>query len=309
MKMVKKVLMGLAVAAIALALTGCGNLLGNKIANGLNDDDDDVVVEGEVKGSMITGQASNAKIEVNNTENKIKREVDLLLTKHYGSRAKIVQENIDTTKANGMMGYAFNVVEHKEAYTEDGEKKSTYDLCIVGTTYYKGKPVTYVSAFRNIKKLNDQNLGATDAHVYNAKNDANAAKFKNDTEPCEYEIIALPVENEVATKNLDYYAYDAAAKTFTVCINVTAENDGSYTIDWYNPADVLKDSGSWISATRLKDVTDKKTVTIPASVTGYSAKAQAYLGVYANVYGLKALKGSWRLSGIKGEAEVEEFED
>ena len=59
----------------------------------------------------------------------------------------------------------------------------------------------------------------------------------------------------------------------------------------------------------LKKVTDIDKYTIPASVTGYTKKTQAGLGVYANVYGNQSLKGSWRLSGIKGEAEVAEFED
>lgn len=300
MKLVKKFLLGFTALAVAVALVSCDGLL-NKNIGGTVEEDDDVEVSGTVNGEMITGSASNAKINVENKEDKILREVNPLLTKHYGSRAKIVQEEIDATKAKGMMGYAFNVTK----YTDDDDKV-TYDLSIVGATMYKGQPVTYISVFRNISKLNDSNLGATTKHVYKP---ADYEKFLADTEPCECEILALPVANGKATKNLDYYAYDEEAKTFTVCINVVAEENGSYTIEYYDPKDVLKENGSWISSLKLKDVTNIEKFTIPASVTGYTKKTQAGLGVYANVYGNSTLKGSWRLSGIKGEAEVAEFED
>ena len=301
MKLVKKFLLGLTAVALAAALVSCDGLL-NKPIGGVQEEDDDVAVTGAVNGEMIQGSASNATIYVENNEDKILREVNPLLTKHYGSRAKIVQEDIDTTKAKGMMGYAFNVTKK----TDEDTKAVTYDLSIVGATMYKGVPCTYISVFRNISKLNESNLGATDKHVYKA---ADYEKFLADTEPCECEILALPVANGKATKNLDYYAYDEEAKTFTVCINVVAEENGSYTIEYYDPKDVLKESGSWISSLKLKDVTNIEKVTISQTVTGYTKKTQAGLGVYANVYGNSTLKGSWRLSGIKGEAEVAEFED
>lgn len=301
MKLVKKFLLGLAAVALAAALVSCDGLL-NKPIGGVQEEDDDVAVTGAVNGEMIQGSASNATIDVENNEDKILREVNPLLTKHYGSRAKIVQEDIDTTKAKGMMGYAFNVTK----YTDEDTKAVTYDLSIVGATMYKGVPCTYISVFRNISKLNESNLGATKEHVYKP---ADYEKFLADKEPCECEILALPVKDNKATKNLDYYAYDEEAKTFTVCINVVAEENGSYTIEYYDPKDVLKESGSWISSLKLKDVTNIEKVTIPQTVTGYTKKTQAGLGVYANVYGNSTLKGSWRLSGIKGEAEVAEFED
>ena len=303
MKMVKKFLFGLAAVATILAFVSCDGLLDKKNTIGGVEEDDDVAVEGAVNGKIITGQASNAKIDVtNNSETEYIREVDLLLTNHYGSRAVIVQEDIDEAKAKGMMGYAFNVVvnEDKTAGTK------TYDLSVVGATMYKGVPVTYISVFRNVANLNESNLGAAKGHVYSVDK---YADFLKDTEPCECEIVALPVKDGKATKNLEKYAYDETAKTFTVAINVTAEDDGSYSIDYYDPKDVLKDNGSWISSLKLKNVTAKETEKIPATVTGYTTKTQAKLGVYANVYGASSLKGSWRLSGIKGEGEVEAFED
>lgn len=317
----KKILAAIAALALAFTFISCDGILGDKTENGLNggnttqtgDVDDDADITTEIpKGGYITGTASNAKIDSRNETGDIYREVDLLLTKHFGSRAKIIQENIEINKAKGMMGYAFNVVENK-----DGDN-TTYDLSIVGVTYYQGNPITYVSAFRNVKNLKAQNLGAvnekdksgkvTAYHVFNKENDPDGSKFRADTAPCEYEILPLVTPKKT---ELTKYKYDEEAKTFTACINVIAEDDGSYTIEWYDPAEVLQENGNWISSLKLKKIAaaNKMTASIPAYVTGYKEKTQAYLGVYANIYLDETLKGSWRLSGIKGEAEVAEFED
>lgn len=321
----KKILAVIAAVALTFTFVGCGDaangILGAGVANGLNsndDADDDAEVSDSIpKGGYITGTAANAKIDGKNETGDIYREVDLLVTKHFGSRAKIIQENIDANKANGMMGYAFNVSDKKVG--ED----TVYDLSIVGVTYYQGEPITYVSAFRNVKNLKAQNLGAvnetnangtvTARHVWNKETDPDGSKFRADTAPCEYEILPLATATKGKRKTaLTKYALDEEKKTFTACINVIAEDDGSYTIEWYDPEKVLNaTTGAWISSAKLKNLTasDKMTATIPAAVTGYTKKTQAYLGVYANIYDNETLKGSWRLSGIAGEAEVEEFED
>ena len=156
MKLVKKFLFGIAAVATILTFASCDGLLKDPIGGvqEAQEEDDDVEVTGTVNGKMITGSASNAKIDVKNDEDKILREVNPLMTNHYGSRAKIVQEEIDETKAKGMMGYAFNVIKHTDKDTD----AVTYDLSIVGATMYKGEPVTYISVFRNISKLNESSI-------------------------------------------------------------------------------------------------------------------------------------------------------
>lgn len=294
MKLVKKFLLGLTAVAVAAALVSCADITKNLNNSGEEEDD-------SVHGTIIQGTASNATVDFKNEDsNPWRREVDLLKTKHYGSRAKIVQENIDTSDYNGIMGYAFNVKENKNG------DNTTYDLSIVGSTYFKGQPVTYVSVFRNVKKLNDDNLGAKGKHVYNAENDPDGSKFMADEEPCEYEVLQYP-SGDPKTANLTKFAFDAEEKTYTVCIEVIAEDDGSYTVKYYDPAEAINaTTGAWKLKSTLDGLTTQN-VTISNKLTGYTEKTQAYLGVYTNVYFNKTMKGSWKLSKVAGEAEVEEF--
>lgn len=282
--------------------------------------DNDDLSAAEQAADYITGTAANATVNKQNTTENNLRNLPILKTKHYGSRAKIIQENISETTSHGQMGYAFNVIYHKATDKKpngDDYGANTADFTVVATTY-AGGAVCYISAFRNITNFQGTNFGVADDKVFNSSNDPNGTNFRACTEACEYEIVKLPAlksgEPAVVGKrnaNLTKFKYDSEAKTFTTAINVTAEADGSYKVYFYDPARVLKDNGSWISSFKLNQLTDADYVlyTIPAGVTGYTAKTQAYLGIYANVYPNQTLKGSWRLSGIKGEAEVEEFED
>ncbi len=309
MKKLKLVLGCLFVAATLFSVAAC-NLSLNSFLGG--DESDDEADTETIVGDYITGTASNAKVnEYNDGGNK--RNLIPLKTKHYGSRAKIVQTDLNANKANGVMGYAFNVIYHKEG--DNKESGGTYstntaDFCLVSVTY-AGSPIYYISSYRNITDFQDQNFGAN-GHVFTAGHEA---EFRACEYPCEYVVEALPSlisGTSIDGKrpgNLTKYEYDDAAKILTVAINVTANSDGSYTIDFYDPEEVIKSTGSWISSTKLAAITNKLTKTIPASATGYSRKTQTTLGVYANIYPGHTLKGNWRLSGIKGEAEVEEFED
>lgn len=285
--------------------------------------DTDNLSEAEQHVDYITGTASNATVNKENTGTDNMRNLPILKTKHWGSRAVITQTDIETAKAHGVMGYAFNVIYHKAGDAKEGGgtyAQNTADFTLVSVTY-AGAPIYYISAYRNITDFQGINFGVADSKVYKAANDADGSKFRNCTEACEYEIEALPGYSTSAhevhsprTQNLPLTAckWNADAKTLKVTINVTANDDGSYTIDFYNPDDVLKDNGSWKSKSNVEAATKRITKTLPNYVTGYSAKSlstQAYLGVYANVYPSQTLKGTWRLSAIKGEAEVEEFED
>lgn len=317
MKMVKKILFGLVVITTLLTLTGCPKDLGDFLNN--NDDDDQVDTD-QMVGDVITGTAGNAKIDKANETLNNARDIQLLATKHYGSRAKIIQQDIDPNNAHGVQGFVFNVVKH-EAGDEVGTRvydKNMVDFMVVSIGY-AGGPNYYISAYRNISNLQAQNFGASEA--------SSAANFLKATTPVEYVIVAQPssLNGKVRGKrnsNLPEgaYKYDSDEKELTVTINVVAEDDGSYTVQFYDPEEVISSTtGGWVSSLKLKDIDPTKEITIPATVTGYEGKTQTYIGVYANVYPYHdtandtneefKLKGSWRLSGIKGEAEVAEFED
>lgn len=295
----------------------------------VDEDDDeadtDALSAAEQSVDYITGTADNAKVNKQNTTENNLRNLPVLKTNHYGSRAKIIQENISATTSHGQMGYAFNVIYHKATDKKpngDDYGVNTADFTVVATTY-AGGAVCYISAFRNITNFQGTNFGVpanTDSstNVFNSSNDPDGSRFRACTEACEYEIVKFPAvksgEDAIVgkrTANLTKFKYDSEAKTFTTTINVSAENDGSYKVTFYDPAKVLKDTGSWISNSKISKLaaTDYEEYTIPAGVTGYTTRTQAKLGIYSNVYPNQTLKGSWRLSAIKGEAEVEEFED
>ena len=315
MKMVKKILFGLVVITTLLTLTGCPKDLNDF----LNNDDDDQVDTDQMVGEVITGTAGNAKIDRANETLNNARDIQLLKTKHYGSRAKIIQQDIDPNNAHGVQGFVFNVVKH-EAGEEVGTRVYTENMVdfMVVSIGYAGGPNYYISAYRNITNLQATNFGADEA--------SSAANFLKATTPVEYVIVAQPKSSTGVrgkrNSNLPEgaYKYDADEKELTVTINVVAEDDGSYTVQFYNPAKVISSTtGGWVSSLKLKDIEPTKEITIPTTVTGYEEKTQTFIGVYANVYPYHdaagdsneefKLKGSWRLSGIKGEAEVAEFED
>lgn len=311
MKKLKLILGCLFVAATLFSAVACKQSLNSFL--GGDDSDDQADSDTIPVGNYITGTASNAKVDESNVSGN-KRNLIPFKTKHYGSRAKIVQTDLNANKANGVMGYAFNVVYHEagdEKETGGTYSANTADFCLVSVTY-AGSPIYYISSYRNITDFQDTNFGVAKSKVFKTGSEQ---QFLACEDPCEYELVALPgliSGSDIDGKrngNLTKYAYDDDEKTLTVAINVTANNDGSYTIDFYDPEDVIKSSGSWISSTKLAAITNKLTQTLPASATGYSTKKQTYLGVYANIYPGHTLKGNWRLSGIKGEAEVEEFED
>lgn len=312
MKKLKLVLGCLFVAATLFSVAACTPSVNSFL--GGDDSDDQADSETLPVDDYIKGTASNAKVDQQNTSGGNYRTIVPLKTKHYGSRAKIVQTDIDETVANGIMGYAFNLIYH-EAGDKIGNGPSTYaqntiDFCLVSVTY-AGAPIYYISAYRNITNFQGKNFGVADSKVFESGKEA---EFLACTDPCEFVITALPAVtsgNAVTgkrTKNLNKYTYDSDKKEFTVAVNVTAETDGSYKVDFYDPAKVIKSTGGWISSSKLSNETPQS-ITIPKSVTGYTKKTQTLLGVYANIYPARTLKGNWRLSGIKGEAEVEEFED
>lgn len=318
------VLFGAALFSFAACKQESANTFLAPVAPTNPDVDDDEADTDAIVDDYIQGSANNATVDRTNDGTGNFRTIVPLKTKHWGSRAVITQTDIETAKAHGIMGYAFNMIYHKANDPKEGGgtySQNTADFTLVSVTY-AGAPIYYISAYRNITDFQGTNFGVASSKVFKASNDSDGSQFRNCTEACEYEIVALPGYSGSATEvhsprtgNLPANAckWDSENKTLKVAINVTAQDDGSYTVDFYNPADVLKEDGkTWISSSKVRTKTVGVSKTIPKAVTGYSQKSlstQALLGVYANIYPNQNLKGTWRLSAIKGEAEVEEFED
>lgn len=129
MKMVKKVLMGLAVAAIAFALTGC-----------LQDDTE----------KAIKGSGSKYSIDYTNEGTQNYRAYKSTGLSHAGALVKVTFDK-DCDAGVSKMGVIFDLQERKE------NKQKLRDFNIIGIakdgTYY-------VSRLTNIEDIQDDNFGA-----------------------------------------------------------------------------------------------------------------------------------------------------
>lgn len=183
------------------------------------------------------------------------RAFNKLTAKHYGSTCTIKLtpktdgSNYENVTANGVAGFVFNLKENETDST-------AYDFDIAAIQYDGSKIRTYVSKYENAA-LKDNNF--TTASNFTASDGTTAA-----------------TETEILKGTSSAY-YDFSASDFTkdsdgaitVAIKVTANDDGSYTVDYLDAAD---------------STTPKKSVTVSSSLTGYTAKTQAKMAMYANIY-------------------------
>lgn len=273
MKMVNKILLGLAAGAVMLSLVGCKP---------------PTIGADSVNGKIINGTTTKAYVGAKDGEGyknagtDTDREMQLFATKHESAFAALTLTDEDKTKTtgNGQLGYVFN-------YTENSDK--TVNFITIGFRWNDKKFDTYISQFYNVDttKFDTPNFGVT------AKKNAYDANTKT---PYEIEVAALPTVLSFVD-----FATDGSA---TVGVGITANEDGSYKIDYYK-ADKLD---KYYKLT--KDAVADKTYTVSSAVTGRTKKEQTKMGCYAAVYGGKTLNGFWRFSSIKGEdLPVEGFED
>lgn len=140
MKMVKKVLMGLALGAAVFSFVGCADLLnglGGKAKQG-ND------TEGE-----ITGTASSKKVGAANDTDTAKRIYDATQLKHSGALVRATFKN-PADVSTGKMGLMFDLKDN----TTGG-----HDFFIIGVNPLADKANFYVSKFTNVTDYNAENFG------------------------------------------------------------------------------------------------------------------------------------------------------
>ena len=283
MKLVKKFLLGLTAVAVAAALVSCEGIT----AGG------DPTAEDSVNGSIIKGTTAKAYVgekDGDGYENKNDgtiREMQLFATKHYGAFAALTLQGEKSGESNGQLGYVFNYTENKDG---------TVNFITIGFRHNSNNKIdTYVSHYFNVKtsEFSTTNFGATDKGKKTSAADIKALKESGDS--VEVVIEELPTD-------LTWASTDENGDC-TIGVEVIAEDDGSYTINYYG------DSAIDDKFKLKKDSTAKKTVKVSDAITGYEEKTQTKLGCYAAVYSGKTLQGFWRFSNIKGEAEVAEFED
>lgn len=272
MKMTKKFLLGGAVLlAATMMFTGCKPTIGT------------VNIEYTDAFSGDDKAIGTASVDHTNEDDTYNRGMKLLSTPHKGMYAKIALNGLEKKSDNpGVMGLVFGLKENKD---EEGNK--LYDFYLVGIRNDEGKLRTYLSKYTNISE--DQ----FDAEDFGAK--------KNVTEGASEKEI-LPI------KTYSNYTRNITNKNMEVAIKINPNDDGSYTIEWFN-ADGI-DCVDLADNDTLKKV-GPESVTISKAITGASSKNDLDLkiGFYANVYPKETMTGKWYLADLEGNPILPEYDD
>ena len=280
MKMVNKILLGLAAGAVMLSLVGCGP----------KDDP-----EGAIKGS-----GNNYQVDYKNPSKVAKdyyRAYKATALEHSGALVKLNFEN-PTECGNSKMGVIFD---YKKS-TAENAPKGGHDFFIIGVG---ANNALYVSKFENIVNIQDPNFGApTDGTV-----------GKNGEKETEY----IPLNNgnfnlSAATVdgNISLYVYCKADTNgnynFALLSGEPTDTTKKMKIDDIDidnlPAGVKKLA---ITATTKNNCTVTNNVgKIPNAIPVVKKESQIQqnpLAVYAMIDADKTLKGNWKFCGTYLEAE------
>ena len=278
MKLTKKILLA-AVAVAAVMFAGCKNWsLTSAMQKSFGADMfkyNDVTYDAGLGTWKIEG-------EVNESEEEYERGVKLLLTKH-SDIAGLVQ--IGTKKNSsldkGVLGIAFDVTQNKS--DKDAINYKTWNFGVIGLRNYNGVPQYYVSYFANVSdaQMSALNFGAA------TKKDKVSKEI----------LTAYEVEIKGFTDLPKTLIND---DVLTVAVDIDEDADtGDYLVKIYDQSAVDKNnSGIKADAKILNGPGDK----ILASKIGKEGAAQAYVGVYANIYGGQTMDGSLEILDLTHQA-------
>lgn len=295
MKLTKKILLA-AVAVAAVMFAGCKNWsLTSAMQKSFGADMfkyNDATYDAGLGTWTIEG-------EVNESEEEYERGVKLLLTKH-SDIAGLVQigtkENSSLDK--GVLGIAFDVTQNKS--DKDAINYKTWNFGVIGLRNYNGVPQYYVSYFANVSdaQMSALNFGAA-TPVKDAEGNITGYKepFIQKDKVSKKILTAYEVEIKGFT-NLPKTLINDGVLTVAVDIDEDADT-GDYLVKIYDQSAVDKNnSGIKADATILNGSGDK----ILASKIGKEGAAQAYVGVYANIYGGQTMDGSLEILDLTHQA-------
>ncbi len=294
MKMVKKVLLGLAVVTATLALSGC------KPPEAGNSD-------------MISVSGSKGSIDYTNESSEtVSRGFKPMRTKHLDAICHIQMTKKDLVgnkeSANGVMGYVFNLVED-----DDNETKS---FSVAGIRYNQSKGLSaYVETFEDVPNadLETTSLEGTVATGLGSYDDSNFGKIIANKATVESKLKdgVLDVWIEVVANGKS----KKADGTFETPTGRDGGDDGTYSVYFYldDPKREKVDTPNnynltYNGSTTRPSYIGKANVASGDVFNAYDSSKgltsmQAYMGCYANVYKLQTLTGNWEFSEIKKEAE------
>ena len=278
MKMVKRILLGLAAGAVVLGFAGCKEAGGNE--------------------DLIKVSGSSASIDYTNENGSVTRGFKTLGTKHLDAICHISMDvkglNGSGQVSNGTMGYIFNLVKNED---------ESYNFTIASARYNQStqKTEAYVETFKNVAadKLEEELSGGS-----HAKGDKtwSGYGFNLDVKPVGGKLdlwidVAAQGQGMVNNKLTDYeYRTKGDAGTYIVKF---FDKDpgrklglGSYDLTYKN------------NVTPLATLTvEKKDVNTTYDTAKGLTSMQAETGFYANVYAGQTLSGTWKFEEIMKEAE------
>ena len=281
MKMVKKILLGLAAAAAVLSLASCG----------LKDDDPE---------GAITGSGSNYKVNYTNPSTKAKdyyRAYNTTSLRHSGALVKVTFDDPSECK-NSKMGLIFDL---KDSVNEKAAK-GVRDFFIIGIG---AEDALYVSKYENIVDIQGDNFGA--------KTTGNAAEG----EATETEYIKLANGNCDLTSatnedgSISLYIYCKANKEgeykFALLAGEPTDSNKKMKIDDLDldnlPSGVTKLELPAVKTGCTKANNVGTIANAVAAVDSDSKIVQNKLAVYAMIDASATLTGSWKFCGTYKEAE------
>ena len=276
MKMVKKILLGLAAATVAIGMIGCKNV-----------DDEKKAIE---------GSGSNYSIDFTEEDGTIYRAYKSTALQHSGALVKITFDKADPNNYS-KMGVIFDLDKNKD-------NKDAKDFYIIGLAgMATGDKNFYVSKFESIVDLQADNFGAP----------SNGGTGTNGEKETEY--VALNKDNRIknlptaaANGNISYYIYfkafpnegDNATKGYFewAVLSMTDEVANTIKIKTTSLSELKQNS----SITILKS--DKITNAFDLKKNGdVSYVPQNQLAVYAMITANHTLKGTWKFIDLYKEAE------
>ena len=298
MKIMKKIAAVTIAAAALFAFAGCAG-------------------ESEDENGMLSVSGKKCSIDYTNEKpENYSRAFKTLRTKHFDAVCKIEStvnlakedaKNTKNDKADGVMGYIFDVLQN-----EDG----SYNFTIAGVRYNAlvQEVQAYVTAYKDVgggEYLSAGNEFCDINGVEIGKDGclASSKEFLSKTNSGIKDLASKAIaKGEKATIWIDLVCQDG---------NSTGRKgtEGDYVVTFYSQDPQRKTSAAGKDTTYKAENLDTiklASVTIPVASTNYAKikekDAQSYLGFYANVYGGKTLTGTWELLDLEGAAEPVELE-
>lgn len=264
-------LIGIAVAAMSLSLSGC------MLANGFTGNN---IIDYTSKKNNTTKAEATASINKTNDTSEFIRGMRTFDRNKKGITAKIVMENADTKP--GVMGIVFDMKKNSD---------KSLNFVLLGVGYYNNQPRTYIAVYKNVKEENfdkeDFGTGLTGSTT--TRSDV-LDFYYLPTSLVSGTTLNVVVEIQALT--------EAEDSTNAYAVRYYEANDADLTT-YVGLSDKAKGEASTVRNT------NKKEVLIPrASVPNSTGTVQEQMGFYANVYSNRTLKGEWQVADIDHQANV-----